>query len=488
MSDFNRDAPRSLVSLVWSVAAILGVFLAVIVSSFFVLKYYFPVSADNADLKPVTTTGKCSEGESRVAIHNYPGITAIAKAYPKLNPADYQHGPVEKALGGYYQCSMICVPNIDQAKPINDQANLGIIGKYLEGGTVGGKPMVFAKSGDEFVGMVKTAKKTEELEALKRVVIMPYSKDICAGYAQGKGQSVDYAEIKVKSGAVKIEEPNETVKQAEEAAKKREEAAEAARQKAAEAAKQEAPSTSGPQPIAKDPGKVTIATNKDESESSSADTENQAKARRDLGECIYNAKLINNKITANTAIWRAAGIQKHDLWSSYTTLEGLYGRWKTTKDPVGDLKICVKLRKNYNKMNDVYEEYRSKSSSGSEDEGCREVSKPPSSGESATSQRSWNDCVNSFWNTPFLGLSTVYANQAWQTHARGSRLYATWVKIQKSNIFWQEKFWSMNANGKYYFYNSEKAKWMTYVKRGSQYSGGYPDYMPGPFTEKYIFD
>jgi len=218
----HHEAPASLVSLLWSIATTIGVFLAVLISSFFVLKHYYPVSADQATALPVK--GDCvGSSEYKIAVSNYPGINAVTKAYPDLGQ---KHAPVEKALGGNYQCSMYCIAGIDNTKSAQDPANLQTIKNYLTDKTMGGKPITIIQSdisgktgGDRFVDMVKAATdekdsilRQQKLDELKRTIILDYSKTKCAGYNQiTPGGSVDYAKLLDKDGhEIKREEDNTT--------------------------------------------------------------------------------------------------------------------------------------------------------------------------------------------------------------------------------------------------------------------------------------
>lgn len=244
----KHDAPPSLVSLIWSVAGILGLFFAIIISSFFVLKKYYPVDADSAAALPVQ--GNCSQDKSKVAIHNYPGIPAVNEAFP--NDA-YKHKTVIEALGGAYQCSNICVKGIDRTKSFDSEVNQSAIKAALDGATVDGKPMTFVPSGREFVNLVKEAgTSSEKREALKRVAIIPFSKSVCVGYTQTVGGSVAYKDLKYKDGeAVEIESPNNT----REETKKRLEAEKKAREEAQKAAADQP----APEPILKDTGEGPLA-------------------------------------------------------------------------------------------------------------------------------------------------------------------------------------------------------------------------------------
>ena len=240
MSHSHHEAPRELVAVLWSIAGLLAVFLALSVSSLFILKYYFPVSADTAGIATKTVAGKCTEG-SEVAINNFPGSTAISSNIS--GTSDDKTSEVVKPLGGVFQCSSVCVSTLAPGTTIDSAAKTKI-SEYFTGGSIGGKPIIIANTGNDFMKKVlewqketNTSKKDFLGQDLQRTIITSSNKSSCAG-----PNSRDYVgEIVAKGKVVPITKENTTV---EDTAK----AAAAAQQAAATAAQVNAGSSGEIQP------------------------------------------------------------------------------------------------------------------------------------------------------------------------------------------------------------------------------------------------
>ena len=233
MSHSHHEAPRELVAVLWSIAGLIAIFLAISVSSLFILKYYFPISADTAGVATKTIAGKCKEG-SEIAINNFPGQTAISSNVS--GNSNDKTSEVAKPLGGDFQCSVICVTTVAPGTTV-DQATKSKISEYFTGGTIGGKPIVITNTGEDFMKKIlewqketDASKKDLLAQDLQRTIITSSNKlpinSSCAG-----PNSKDYVgEIVAKGKVVPITKENTSVDDAAKAA-----AAKAAVDKAAAA-------------------------------------------------------------------------------------------------------------------------------------------------------------------------------------------------------------------------------------------------------------
>lgn len=529
MSLIRHDAPRTLVSFVWAVAGMLAIFFAVVVSSLFILKHYYPVDAQSVTMKAIS--GNCVSGETRVGVNNYPGQTAIKTGYPTTDSTvtnGYQHGPVENALGGDYQCSNICVPGMDQNKPVSDPANISVITNFLSGATVGDQPMVPILSGDQFVSKVKayyaetdTTKKQADKDELKRMMILPYSRTtICAGNPGGQGQSVDYAQIKVKDKAVTIEEPNKTKDSADLAAAQAKVAA------AAAVANQAAPV-----PIAGPPEKnivfAPVASNNGTSNDLATCKSKVNKFLNDYSEAGFGVQKLIDKF--NNIKTGYADLKSN---SKYQDESQALTRCKQLSKQVDEIVVGTgetktKLAKCEKDVND-YIYTTAKGLNGQTDPNLDSVIneyKTLKKSIFASRENVLANCENllsriNSWGNPVLAEKprfttdqveerTQEVNAYWSGFSRQGvftvtggigekgyvifhgNTYATWVCTRVSVYDpCSEPFWSMSAKGQLYKFDTVKDMWIPWNRNSFTiiHAGtlSQPSYSPMPFTSNYI--
>jgi len=317
MSHSHLEPPRSLVAALWSIVGLVAVFIAVAFSSIFVLRYFYPVSAEVITTK--SSSEGCAEGEEKIAINNYPGLTSITKYYPKTSPDYYQHGQILQNTGGNFQCSQICVPGLSKslADTKQDQQK---VEDYLKGATIGGKEVNIVDNPDIFMALVKLTNETKDTnlkqqyqDLLKRTVIKSATKAGCL-----RTDSVNYDKIE-KAGKEVEREPDEKTAVSEA-------------QKAEQQPSEEKPATPPelPQPIA--------GAAKNEVQLPVGATGNNNKAsldqcKEDVNDFLYHYRNINDTLPDDP------------LRMTYSKVEAEYKELKKDENEDSALKKCLELKK-----------------------------------------------------------------------------------------------------------------------------------------------
>ncbi len=170
----RRDAPKIVNAGIWT-----AVIVCTLVFSVSIVSYFFSFSKSNIS---ADTSGICGEGKTRVAINNYPGENNLLNETHSsyyLNSSD-----------NYFRCSYICIDSYDPNATVAAR-----IQSAIGGGTIGGSPIQFYNTIDEFNSAVKEGG-TSKTTAMTRGIIVPQTKTSCTGMPN----SISYAPIKTADG------------------------------------------------------------------------------------------------------------------------------------------------------------------------------------------------------------------------------------------------------------------------------------------------
>ncbi|MFH1909604.1 MAG: hypothetical protein ABIJ72_00195 [bacterium] len=520
MSHSHLEPPRSLVAAIWSIVGLIAVFIAVGFSSIFVLRYFYPVSAEVATVNK--GTGECKDGKIQVAVNNYPGLTAITKSQYNT------HDKVLKALGGdNFRCSEICVPGLSGSLT-KTQEDKKIVSDFItkSSGSINGKPIMVLDDGDSFMAKIaewqkqtNPAVKQSLTDDLNRAVIVNSTKTTCAG-----PNSEDYGPIVVNGQEIPVVKKNTTAEEAKKAAEEKrvaEEKQAAIQPELPEAIAEvqrevKAPTgavttdknwkclrdpvvnktkyywyrlennseyPNGGWILKNDSGKkYGIAANK------LGDVEESKNPTKDCGaipglgteklnNCLYDAGIIVAKFKGEYATGNMSMYKISELDSWMKTYMGLYNRRQNSKDPDGDLEKCRKLLGNLHIANEAIINYKS----GNAPSGVDRVYTPS---EQRTTQQNFKGTTGTVWQK----IIVEHTATGWRTYTTKSRngleyqVTASWVHVhgQKNNYFWSLH----SRNGRYYWYNPSAHAWELYSRNKVNLDSDInvaPTYYPGTF-------